>query len=415
MSFSETLRSLASLFFPRPLPSSARHALELDRAGLPERDPGARVAIDAHLAWLTRAQDLSVSQDGGVARDFSLVKGWATSYPETTGYIVPTVLECARRFDDEELLARGKRMLDWLVSIQFPDGGIQGGRVDSLPKVPVTFNTGQVLLGLCAGVRAFGDIYREPMNRAAAWLRDSLDPDGCWSRHPTPFAAPGEKAYETHVSWGLFEAERVEPGRGYAPAGLRQVRWAMTKQTRNGWFADCCLDQPDAPLTHTLGYVLRGILEGYRFFGEEDLLASAHRLATALLSVQEPSGRLAGRWSSAWRPKASWACLTGISQIAACWFLLHSITSEQQFLRAALLGNKYVRRTVRTEGDPDLVGGVAGSFPIDGQYGKFEYLNWAAKFALDANLMELDAMEGPQDGKAVSRSSELTPDMHTNL
>ena len=394
MGLRQTFRSFASLVLQESLPLRAKRALELDQAGLPENDPGAQAAIHAHLAWLNRAQDRSLSQDGGVARDFSLIKGWATSYPETTGYIVPTVLECARRFDDGALLQRGKRMLDWLLSIQFSEGGIQGGRIDSLPRVPVTFNTGQVLLGLAAGVRAFGDTYREPMNRAATWLRDSLDADGCWRRHPTPFAAPGEKAYETHVSWGLFEAEGVEPGRGYASAGLRQVRWAMTKQKQNGWFADCCLDEPDAPLTHTLGYVLRGILEGYRLSREEELLASAYKLATALLNVQEPSGRLAGRWGPDWQPKATWACLTGISQIAACWFLLHSITGEQQFLRAALLANKYVRRTVKMQGDADIVGGVAGSFPIDGDYGSYEYLNWAAKFAIDANLMELDATGG---------------------
>src|SRR3546814_3660378 len=86
-------------------------------------------------------------------------------------------------------------MLDWLAAIQFSDGGIQGGKIDATVKVPVTFNTGQVLLGFCAGARAFGD-YHENLHAAARFLRDSLDADGCWRRHPTPFAVAGEKAYE---------------------------------------------------------------------------------------------------------------------------------------------------------------------------------------------------------------------------
>jgi hypothetical protein len=293
-------------------------------------------------------------------------------------------------------------MLDWLVSIQYPEGGIQGGLVDSLPKVPVVFNTGQVLLGLVAGVREFGEPYREPMNRAALWLRDALDRDGCWRRHPTPFAAPGEKAYETHVSWALFEAESIEPGRGYGDAGLRQVRWAISKQRPNGWVADCCLEQPQTPITHTLGYMLRGLIEAYRFVGDRQFRESARRLAEALALVQEPSGRLAACWDSAWRPTVDYACLTGISQIAACWFLLHSITGDGRFLIAALRANSYVRRTVKLEGDPGIVGGVAGSFPIDGEYGSFQYLNWAAKFAIDANLMELDALREPRDTAAAA-------------
>jgi hypothetical protein len=31
---------------------------------------------------------------------------------------------------------------------------------------------------------------------------------------------------------------------------------------------------------------------------------------------------------------------------------------------------------------------VKGSFPIDGDYGQFEYLNWATKFAIDSYTAE---------------------------
>ena len=207
-------------------------------------------------------------------------------------------------------------MLDWLAATQFPEGGIVGGMIDSTPRVPVTFNTGQVLIGLAAGVRELGESYREPMNRAATWLRDTLDADGCWRRYPTPFAAAGEKAYETHVSWGLFEAARIEPDLGYGEAGLRQVDWALGRQRPNGWFDNCCLEIDSAPLTHTIGYVLRGIIEAYRYAPSERLLESATRLANALADVQEPSGRLSGRYDAAWRPTVSWVCLTGVAQIA---------------------------------------------------------------------------------------------------
>jgi hypothetical protein len=39
--------------------------------------------------------------------------------------------------------------------------------------------------------------------------------------------------------------------------------------------------------------------------------------------------------------------------------------------------------------DPDETrGAVKGSFPIDGDYGKFEYPNWATKFAIDSYTAE---------------------------
>jgi len=361
-----------------------------DQHGLPSLDPGPEAIIAACTKWLTTAQDRSASNDGGVARDFSLQKGWAASYPETTGYIVPTILEVARSTGDSVLLERGRRMLDWLVSIQFPEGGFQGGKVFDLPKVPVTFNTGQILIGLAAGVSVFGDVYREPMIKAAVWLRDSLDTDGCWRKYATPFAAPGDKAYETHVSWGLFEAARHLPDQGFAEAGLRQVRWAMTKQTSSGWFDSCCLVDPKAPLTHTLGYVLRGIIEGFIFSKEADLLESAKRLAEGLLVAQRPDGSLPGRLHSDWSPAVKWSCLTGNVQIAHCWFLLYQILDNPLFLEAGKKANAYVRKTIRIDGPEEVCGGVKGSFPVDGHYGRFEFLNWAGKFTIDANLIEID-------------------------
>lgn len=376
----------------RRLPRAAREARARDRRGLPQHDPGPAAVVEAGLAWLVRAQDRSASTDGGVARDFSLVKGWASSYPETTGYIVPTFLATglvAGPAAGEDLRERARRMLDWLAAIQFADGGIQGGKIDAPVKVPVTFNTGQVLLGFCAGVRAF-DRYRDDMQAAARFLRDSLDADGCWRRHPTPFAATGEKAYETHVAWGLFEAERLAPGEGYGEAGLRQVDWALGKQRENGWVADCCLTQPSQPLTHTLGYFLRGVAEAHRLSGEPRLLAAARRTGDALIGAQRSDGWLAGRQRSDWTPAADWACLTGLSQIAESWFYLFEATGEARYLEAARRANAFVRRTVDLAGPPDTRGGVKGSFPVDGGYGEFEYLNWAAKFTIDANRKELE-------------------------
>ncbi len=372
------------------LPEGAKLQLQQDRAGLPEYDAGPTTVAAAGIEWLKRSQDMSIYCDGGSARDFSLIKGWASSYPETSGYIVPTLIDYADRTNDQDLADCAKRMLDWLVSIQFPEGGFQGGKVDASPHVPVTFNTGQILMGLAAGVRRFGDVYQAPMNLAAAWLRDSLDADGCWRKYATPFAAPGEKAYETHVSWGLFEAARLSPNQGFGEAGLKQVRWALTKQSENGWFASNCLEQPAQPLTHTIGYVLRGLIEAYRFSGEADLLVAAKKTADALLKVIEADGRIAGRLDHNWKPTVDWVCLTGTVQIAACWFLLHNIIGKDEYIEAAKRANRYVRRTIHLTGDPDVVGGVRGAFPVNGDYGRFEYLNWAAKFCIDSNLMEFD-------------------------
>jgi hypothetical protein len=383
-----TIRNTLAL--PARLTPAARKEGRSDRRGLPDFDPGPAAVIEACTAWLGVAQDHSASADGGVARDYSLLTGWASSYPETTGYIIPTMIAMAQRTGDEALHARARRMLDWCLAIQFDNGGFQGGKIDSTPRVAVTFNTGQILLGLAAGVAAYGASYESALHRAASWLRDSQDADGCWRQHPTPFAQAGEKAYETHVAWGLFEAERAAPGQGYGAAGLRQVGWALGKQQPNGWFASNCLDNPALPLSHTIGYVLRGLLEAYRFSARTDLLDAAVRTGSSIANAVAADGYLPGRLGPEFLPGAAYACLTGSAQNAHCLLLLYQLTGERRYLDAGRRLNRYVRRTIAVNGPEHVRGGVKGSFPVDGDYGTWAYLNWAAKFCIDANLLELE-------------------------
>jgi hypothetical protein len=370
------------------LPAAAKQEGRRDRAGLPDFDPGLKKAIDESMAWLGRAQDHSSTHDGGVARHYSLINGWGPSYPETTGYIVPTMLAYAKSKNDEVFRHRARRMLDWLLTIQLPSGGFQAGTVNDRPVVPSTFNTGQILLALASGVQEFGEHYRRPLRRASDWLVEAQDPDGCWRKYPSPFAKLGEKTYDTHIAWGLLEAARVEDKRAYGEAALANVQWALQQQQGNGWFDKCCLSADTKPLTHTIGYVLRGIIEAYRFSKEPSLLQASRKTADGLLSALKPDGFLPGRLDQQWRGTVSWACLTGTAQIAHCWLMLFQDTADTRYRDAAFAANQYVRRTMRVDGPPEIRGGIKGSFPLDGGYGTYEYLNWACKFFVDSHMLE---------------------------
>jgi hypothetical protein len=370
------------------LPAAAKAERRRDRAGRPPDDPGIDVTIEATMAWLLRAQERSLSNDGGVARHYSLMTGWSSSYPETTGYIIPTLLTYANLTGREAVRLQAKRMLDWLVAIQLPTGAYQGGLIDSRPTIPVTFNTGQILLGLAAGVSEWDWPYRPAMRRAADWLVETQDSDGCWRQYATPFAAAGEKTYETHVAWGLLEAAKLEPDKPYGQKALANVRWALQFQRANGWLSHCCLTDPAQPLTHTLGYALRGIVEAYRFSRTPDFLQAACRTADGLLNALRPDGSVPGRLREDWSGSVPWICLTGCAQIALCWLMLYQETGDARYFRAGCQVNRFVRRTIRINGPEETRGAVKGSFPIDGGYGTYQYLNWAAKFVVDANLLE---------------------------
>jgi len=368
------------------LPSAALLERRCDHRHHLSSDCSPDDAVSLCMAWLRRAQDNSTSNDGGVSRSYSLISGWASSYPETTGYIIPTFIDYALTYQNPGDLERARRMLDWLVTIQFNSGAFQGGKVDSVPVRPVTFNTGQILIGLAAGQKQFG-CYSSPMRKAADWLVNTQEADGCWRKFPSPFSGLGLKAYETHVAWGLFEAARLEPDRGYAEAAVANNRWALTLQSENGWFDYCALEG-DLPISHTLGYVLRGLIEAYRFTFDRDFLDASMRTADALLSCQRADGFVPGEFNEDWSGTGGWACLTGCVQLASCWFLLYQITGDKRYRIAGSKSNEFVRKTIRDEGSPDVIGAIKGSLPVDAAYGRYEYLNWAAKFFVDSHMHE---------------------------
>src|SRR5690349_531289 len=106
---------------------------------------GTREHLDAVILWLKRAQD--ATGNGGVAQTFLVrQRKWAPAYPETTGYIIPTLYRYAALTGDTDSAARARRMADWECEIQLPDGGVLAGALGTSDQ-PTVFNTGQVLFG----------------------------------------------------------------------------------------------------------------------------------------------------------------------------------------------------------------------------------------------------------------------------
>jgi hypothetical protein len=154
-------------------------------------------------------------------------------------------------------------------------------------------------------------------------------------------------------------------------------------------------------LTHTLGYVLRGILEAARFAGDADLWRSARRTADGLLSTLHADGSMPGRLGPDWQGAVRWTCLTGNVQIAYCWLMLHQETGDPRYLDAATAANRFVRRTQRPDGPDGLRGAIKGSLPVSGGYCTDQCPNWAAKFFIDSQLLE-------QEVRRVARSVPVT-------
>lgn len=352
--------------------------------------------LKAGIQWICRAQD--AFNDGGVARSYSLVynlyfkrKGWIPSYPETTGYIIPTMFDYAHLVNDQEIFERAIRMADWECEVQMDNGAVQGGTIDQ-PPTPAIFNTGQVIFGW---LRAFQQTqngrYLDCAIKAGTFLVQQQETNGSWQKHLSNYASSQMNfyTYNTRTAWGLLELSTFSGNPVFKDAAIRNIEFALGQRLENGWFKSNCLSDPSQPLLHTIAYCIRGILEAGILLKNNNYVDKAKKAADVLLVRQREDGSLAGRFNDQWEPTVRWSCLTGIAQISIIWGRLYQITGEYKYLDGLKKANNYLKRVqLLPVNNPDIYGGISGSYPIHGVYGRFEILNWAVKFFLDALMLE---------------------------
>jgi hypothetical protein len=339
------------------------------------------------IGWLKRAQD--AGKDRGVSYGVFFGEDFDVSYPETTGYICSTFLEQNLLTGDEEFLRRAIEMGDWEIAIQLPEGAVMGGKFNTMPT-PAVFNTGMVLLGWSALISRTGEQrFRSAAARAAEWLLSVQEADGRWVRGNSRYADPGGTLYNVMAAWGLCEAGVALGEDRYIKAAIRNGEYCLSRQHQNGWLPDCCLSNVKEPLLHTLAYSMQGLLGIGRLTGREDLIAGAQKLADAELRIMSFDGFLPGRQRQDFSAASSWCCLTGSAQTSAVWSQLYLRTRDHKYRSGVEVVNRYLmaRHDIRNS-DPRLRGGLAGSWPVWGGYGRLQILNWATKFLLDALTLE---------------------------
>lgn len=346
----------------------------------------------AAAAWLIRAQD--ATPDDGVSHGYFPCDdspGWAASYPETTGYVILTLLEFAALEGKDEYRERALRMAQWEAEIQMPSGAVQGGRV-CVPErqTPCAFNTGMVLDGWSAAYRASGDPgFLQAGRRAADFLVRDLTSEGYFQTNGRFVAQTGVKTYNALCAWSLYRFGQDADEPRYGRAAIRIVEAAVRQQRPNGWFANNCLTRPEAPLSHTIGYTLQGILEVGILAGRSDFIESAILGISPILSRLPKNGFLHGRYYSNWDPASFSSCLTGSAQLAVVCYRLYEQTGARAYRQAAdRIVNFLKALQVLDSPDQNINGALAGSFPIFGSYMTAGYPNWATKYFLDALMLQ---------------------------
>ena len=348
----------------------------------------------AAVGWLLNAR--SATPDDGVSLgyfpcDNATTNGWRASYPETTGYIITTLLAYSKRFDAPVVAAAAMRMAEWEMAVQMPSGAVQGGPVCAPARqTAAAFNTGMVLDGWCSAYSRSGDPrILSAARRAADFLVNDLD-ERSYFKTNGAFVSAGEiKTYTCLCAWAIYRFGELAGEDSYCKSAVRVIESALLQQQANGWLAHNCLTHSDSPLTHTIGYTLQGVLEVGILARRPDFVQAVRRAADAIAPRIASSGYLAGRFYADWEPACFSACLTGSAQVAIVCYRLAEHTGEGEYRTHAdkLLDYLKALQLLESE-DASANGAIAGSFPLLGGYMRAGYPNWATKYFVDALLLQ---------------------------
>lgn len=264
-------------------------------------------------------------------------------YPEVTGYFIPTLYH----WNEPELARTCTR---WLMSIQLPDGAFPAP-----DGVPYTFDTAQIMRGLCAAV---GDVdgAEDALRRASDWMLTQVDDSG---RLMTPstelWTDIASDLIHTYALPPLAEAGRLLGVKEYGDAAKFVLEHYKQREDL----------VPFNRLSHFHAYAMEALCE----LGELDL---ARRGMADVARVQRSDGSIPAY------PDVEWVCSTGMAQYAIVWYALGDKTRANRAI-------DYLEK-IQNES-----GGFFGSYGRGAKYIAGGEISWGVKYFLDAWLLKLKA------------------------
>ena len=333
--------------------------------------------IDNAVDWLLNSQE-NVGNTG-YAHSYHFIYGWQESYPETTGYIIPTLLEIYKITNDEKIYNSVKLAVEWLKNIQNQDGSF-----NDLQGNKQIFDVGQILIGFNYIYEYFPEFNIENnLLNAMQWLCSVQNDDGSFTKYSYNNIP---HTYYSRVGAAILKSGDLLNNDDTKVYGMKNIYWTISNQLENGFFKFSSFSKHD-PYLHTMVYILEGLLDAYAITSKKKILESILKFSSKLLDTSKRDTILYSQYDENYICTNKEYCMTGLSQWTGVCYRIFKITNNKEYKIDGDKTLKYVKSKQIFSINKKINGGITGSFPLNGKYMKYSIPNWGLKFYLDSLLL----------------------------
>jgi uncharacterized protein YyaL (SSP411 family) len=338
------------------------------------------------LVWLKASFEACEAK--GSAAYFSRLRhpltGWAAPYPETTGYLIETMLDYHNILQEDWLFDYAKNGADWICTLQKENGALPGGLGENGKES--VFNTGMMLFGLIAMYEnTKNEKYLATAQKAVNWLLEIVEKDGSWKQGA--YYMGFTPSYYTRVVWAVLKLNSILQNADIQSSMQSIINYYKAKKQTNGAIKDWAFKPNEKAFTHTIAYTMRGFLESAILLNDDEALIIAENMAKMLFLDFEKRGKLAGAYDENWSGDCRFICLTGNAQLSINAMRLFQIADNHIYKDFSIQLYNTISDAPCKIPIKGYYGGIAGSSPYWGKYQPMQMINWAAKFWLDAVLL----------------------------
>lgn len=334
-------------------------------------------ALKQNISWIK--ESFSINNYLGSSKYKTITGKWSDPYPETTGYLIPTLLNSATLLKDKSLNEIALNQLSFFESLQLQDGSF---KVSINNDKALVFDTAQIVLGLIAlHEYAPHATTLKLIKEAYCWLINNIDDHGQFVKFN--YIENYNPSYYARIVWPLLRSEQLLEYSVHVKTKSLYDYIVSLKKTQYT-FNKCSFDGGDYFFTHNLIYTYRGLWESslilHDIETQEYIMQSVQYI---LENVIPKKGYLCGTYNSNWAAKGQYTCAVGNAQLVCLLVKIFNLTNEPLYFKNISTLMEPLIQSQRTSLSFNI-GAIPSSVPVWGQYQRFKFTNWTQKFYSDA-------------------------------